>query len=308
MSEPTRGRFDEAIATIGITGGPHSAVRSIELASESKHFSVNGLKLHYLDFGNSSKPPLVCIHGLSGNAHNFDGLAPHLMNDYHVMSLDVRGRGDSAWGPPAEYAPPVYVNDLAVMLDTIGIDRATLIGTSMGGIISMIFAGGYPERVERLVLNDIGPEIDPAGLKRITDYFTEAPHDFKDLEEVAAYYRANYGFLAATPQPELLEFVRWSVKPAEDGRLTWKIDPAVRNIPRTGTAARPMDMWVPYARITARILIVRGQESDILAAETAQRMCQVLPGSKLAEIPGVGHAPTLSEPASIAAIKSFLVR
>src|SRR5580698_6199071 len=240
-------------------------VRSNYLSAESRYFSANGLKLHYLDYGNQAKPPIVCIHGLSGNAHNFDGLAPHLMNDHHVMSIDVRGRGDSEWGPPGEYAPPVYVSDLSLMLEALELERVTLIGTSMGGIISMIFAGGYPHRVDRLVLNDIGPEVNPAGLKRITDYFTEAPTDFKDLADVAAYYRANYPFLADASEPELIEFVRWAVKPADDGRLTWKIDPAVRNIPRTGTAARPMDMWVPYARITARTMVIRGAESDILA-------------------------------------------
>ncbi|MGD0289185.1 MAG: alpha/beta hydrolase [Candidatus Binataceae bacterium] len=278
------------------------------MSAQSRFISANGLKLHYLDFGNPSKPPLVCIHGLSGNAHNFDGLAPHLMNDHHVMSIDVRGRGDSQWGPPGEYTPPVYVSDLALMLDALELDRVTLIGTSMGGIISMIFAGGYPQRVERLVLNDIGPEVDPAGLKRVTDYFTEAPTGFKDLAEVAAYYRANYPFLAATPEPELIEFSRWAVKPAGDGRLTWKIDPAVRNIPRTGAAARPMDLWVAYARIAARTLVIRGAESDILAPDTAERMCRVLPGAKLVEIPGVGHAPTLSEPAAVVAIRDFLAR
>jgi pimeloyl-ACP methyl ester carboxylesterase len=104
----------------------------------------------------------------------------------------------------------------------------------------------------------------------------------------------------------LIEFVCWAVKPAGDGRLTWKIDPAVRNIPRTGTAARPMDMWVPFARITAHMLVLRGAESDILARDTAARMCRVLPGAKLVEIPGVGHAPTLSEPTSIAGIREFL--
>lgn len=278
------------------------------MSAQSRFVTVNGLKLHYLDFGNPSKPPLVCIHGLSGNAHNFDGLAPHLAGDYHVMSVDVRGRGDSAWGPPGEYAPPVYVSDLSQMLDSLKIDRVTLVGTSMGGVISMIFAGGYPDRVERLVLNDIGPEVDPAGLKRITGYFTDAPNDFKDLAEVAAYYRANYPFLAQAPESELNEFVRWAVKPAADGRLTWKIDPAVRNIPRTGTAARPVDMWVPFARITARTLVIRGAESDILARDTATRMCRVLPEARLVEISGVGHAPTLSEPASIAAIREFLAR
>jgi len=276
------------------------------LSAQSRFVSANGLKLHYLDFGNPSKPPLVCIHGLSGNAHNFDALAPHLSDGHHVISIDVRGRGDSDWGPPGEYAAPVYVNDLALMLDALELDRVTLIGTSMGGIVAMIFAGGYPYRVERLVLNDVGPEVDPAGLKRITDYFTDAPSDFADMAEVAAYYRANYQYLAATPEAELLDFVRWAVKPAVDGRLTWKIDPAVRNIPRTGVAARPMDLWVPYARITARMLVVRGAQSDILSRDTAERMCQVLPGTKVVEVPGVGHAPTLAEPASIAAIKEFL--
>ena len=278
------------------------------MSAESRFFSANGLKLHYLDYGNPSKPPLVCIHGLSGNAHNFDALAPHLINDHHVMAIDVRGRGDSEWGPPGEYAPPIYVSDLALMLEALELERVTLIGTSMGGIISMIFAGGYPGRVDRLVLNDIGPDINPAGLKRITDYFTDAPTDFKDLAEVAAYHRANYPYLAATPEPELIEIVRWSVKPTDDGRLTWKIDPAVRNIPRAGTAARSMDMWVPYARITARTMVIRGADSDILAHDTAERMCRVLPGTKLAEIPGVGHAPTLSEAASVAAIVEFLAR
>jgi len=276
------------------------------LSAQSRFVSANGLKLHYLDYGNPSKAPVVCIHGLSGNAHNFDGLAAHLSGDHHVMSIDVRGRGDSEWGPPVEYAPPVYVSDLSLMLEALEIKRVTLIGTSMGGIISMIFAGGYPQRVKRLVLNDIGPEVNPEGLKRITDYFTEAPNDFKDMAEVAAYYRANYPFLAATPEPELIEFVRWAVKPDGTGRLTWKIDPAVRNIPRTGTAARPMDLWVPYARIAARTLVIRGAESDILAPDTAERMCRVLPGAKLVEITGVGHAPTLAEPAAVAAIREFL--
>ena len=278
------------------------------MSAQSRFFNANGLKLHYLDFGNPSAPPLVCIHGLSGNAHNFDGLAPHLTDHYHVISIDVRGRGDSQWGPPGEYAPPVYINDLSQMLEALKLDRVSLIGTSMGGIVSMLFAGGYPQRVERLVLNDIGPEVDPAGLKRITGYFTDAPFDFKDMAEVAAYYRANYPFLAEAPEAELTEFVRWAVKPAADGRLTWKIDPAVRNIPRTGTAARPMDMWVPYTRIAARTLVIRGAQSDILSVATAQRMCRVLPGAKLVEIPGVGHAPTLTEPAAVAAIREFLAR
>jgi pimeloyl-ACP methyl ester carboxylesterase len=275
------------------------------MAAASKFVQANGLRLHYLDYGKAAAPPIICIHGLSGNAHNFDGLAPKLAGRYRVLALDVRGRGDSAWGAAADYNPVVYVADLLAFVTELGLDRVSLIGTSMGGIISMIFAGGYPERVERLVLNDIGPEIDPAGLKRITDYFTEAPSEFVTMADVAAYYRANYPFLSGAPEAELLEFVKWSVKPTPSGGLTWKIDPAVRNIPRTGAAARPIDLWVPYARIQAKILVVRGAESDILAAPTADRMRMVLPGTESVDVPGAGHAPTLNEPAATAAITRF---
>lgn len=272
----------------------------------SQFVTVNGLKLHYLDFGGESRPALVCIHGLSGNAHNFDALAPHLSGAYRVISIDVRGRGDSEWGPSGDYNPATYASDLAAMLEALGIARVTLIGTSMGGMISMIYTGGYPERVAKIVLNDVGPEVDQAGAKRITDYMTTTPADFANLGEVAAYYRENYPPLRETPEAALIEFVKWAVKPGPNGRLVWKMDPAVRNIPRTGSAARPLDMWVPFARITAPILVVRGAESDILARATTERMVKVAPRTRVVEVPGVGHAPSLLEPEALGAIKEFL--
>src|SRR6202041_1106804 len=157
-----------------------------------KFIDANGLRLHYLDYGNDGAPWVVCVHGLTGNAHNFDALAPHLAAKYHVISVDVRGRGDSNWGPPTEYLNQNYVTDLAKMLEGLGVARASLIGTSMGGIISMMYAGGWPERVERLVINDIGPEIDPVGAARIASYVGEAPERFKDIGEVVKYYKENY--------------------------------------------------------------------------------------------------------------------
>jgi pimeloyl-ACP methyl ester carboxylesterase len=275
--------------------------------AKSQFTTINGLSLHYLDFGNDAKPPLVCIHGLSGNAHNFDGLAVHLAPEYHVISLDVRGRGDSQWGASEEYNPSVYSSDLARLIDTLGFQRVTLIGTSMGGVIAMLYGGGYPERVERMVLNDVGPEVDPAGIKRITASMTTSPAEFASLSEVGAYYRENYPAMRQMREQELLDFVKWAVKPATSGGLRWKMDPAIRNVPRTGSAARPLDMWVPYARIMAPILVVRGNDSDILARATAQRMCTVLPQqTTIVEVPGVGHAPSLLEPEALSAIKQFL--
>lgn len=277
------------------------------MMATSQFITISGLRLHYLDFGNSGKPPLICIHGLSGNAHNFDGLARHLAPDYHVLSLDVRGRGDSQWGPKDEYNQTNYSSDLAILIDRLGFPRVTLVGTSMGGMIAMLYAGGYPERVERMVLNDVGPEVDTTGIKRITDYMSVAPTEFTSLVEVGEYYRQNYPAMRQMPEQELLDFVKWTVKPAESGTLRWKIDPAIRNVPRSGSGARPLDMWVPYARITASILVIRGADSDILARATAERMRAVLPQlTSVVEVPGVGHAPSLLEPQALSAIKRFL--
>ncbi|HZP45859.1 MAG TPA: alpha/beta hydrolase [Candidatus Binataceae bacterium] len=272
---------------------------------ESLYLTVGGLRLHLLDY-HGTGAPLICIHGLTGNAHNFDALAPHLTPRWRVRSLDVRGRGDSAWGPPADYNPATYVSDLIGVLDTLGLAQVSLIGTSMGGIISMMLAGGYPERVARLVLNDVGPEVEPTGLNRITTYLTTAPASFPDLAAVADYYRENYPYLRATPQAELLDFVKWSVRPGPDGSLVWKMDPAIRNPPRTGTAARPLDLWVPYTRIVAPVLVLRGAESDILSRATTERMRVVQRRTTVVEIPGVGHAPSLVEPQSLAALQDFL--
>lgn len=271
-----------------------------------KFIEANGLRLHYLDFGGDGRPWLVCIHGLSGNAHNFDPIVPSLSRRYHVLCVDVRGRGDSAWGLPTEYLPKHYVEDLAAILAQLGVTRTTLIGTSMGGIISMMYAGGWPARVERLVLNDIGPEIDPAGGARIGAYMGVAPDRFNDLGEVAAYYRKTYPATAKVPEDELRESVKWSVKALAGGGLGWKLDPAIRRPIRGATAQQRLDLWVPFARITCPILVVRGADSDILSRRTATQMTTMHAGVTIVEVPGVAHAPSLAEPEAAAALAKFL--
>ena len=262
------------------------------------------MKLHYLDHGTDGKPPLVCIHGLTSNAHAFDSLAPHISPHFHVRSIDVRGRGDSGWTAGTEYTPQNYAADLAGILDELKIERVTLIGTSMGGMISILFAGGYPHRVEKVILNDIGPDVDPVGIARISSYVGESPTEFDNLKEVAAYDREHYPQMRNIPEPELIEQVKWSVKPAASGKLTWKMDPQIRKPMRT--AARPLDLWVPFARIEAPVLVIRGAESDILAGRTVERMKSVIRNVESVEVPGVGHAPSLGEPESLAAIRKFL--
>jgi esterase len=273
--------------------------------ASDRFVNANGLRLHYIDYGNDGAPWVVCVHGLTGNAHNFDALAPHLAAKYHVISVDVRGRGDSNWGPPTEYLNQNYVTDLAKMLEGLGVARASLIGTSMGGIISMMYAGGWPERVERLVINDIGPEIDPAGAARIASYVGEAPERFKDIGEVVKYYKENYPPMAKLADSVVADQVKWSVKPGTAGALGWKMDPNIRRPLRGSTAQQRFDLWVPYARIACPTLIVRGADSDVLDRGTASRMCKVLKRAKVVEVPGVGHAPSLTEAEALGTIKEF---
>lgn len=224
-----------------------------------------------------------------------------------MLSLDVRGRGDSECGPAVDYTPQTYLSDLTGFLDAVEIHRVTLIGTSMGGMISILFAGGHPDRVERLILNDIGPDLDPRGLQRIMDYVGEAPSEFKGLREVEAYYREVYPPARNLTDAELGEWAKWSVKQGASGRLVWKMDPQVRKpLRRGGSASRPLDMWVPFARIAAPILAVRGTDSDVLAPQTIARMKTVAREVRSVEVPGVGHAPSLTEPGALAAIKQFL--
>ncbi|MSQ22878.1 MAG: alpha/beta hydrolase [Dehalococcoidia bacterium] len=134
---------------------------------KSKFLTVNNLRLHHLDWGNEKAPPLVLVHGYTGNAHSFDPLALRLRDRFHVVATDVRGHGDSAWSPDGNYGYTDYANDLDGVVAEMGLRRFVLVGTSMGDIIAMTYAGIHPEMLERLVINDIGPEQEP-GSSRIT--------------------------------------------------------------------------------------------------------------------------------------------
>ena len=260
---------------------------------------VGDLNLHYLEWGEPGQPPVIMVHGLSGNAHAFDNLAPHFLPKYHVVSMDVRGRGDSDWAKDGGYSNEDYVADLEGLREALGLERISLVGTSMGGRISMAYAGTYPDRVERAVLNDIGPEVDPKGGDRIRDNLREAPAFFQTMDDVVAWHcqqRPAFNQLAGEEQRTTAGH---TVKPLPDGGFTWKMDPEIRSNPR-----RPASegAWVQAKQIAAPVLLLRGGESDLLSPEVAQRMVRELKDCRMVEVPGVGHAPTLMEPEAFNAI------
>ncbi|KAA0224374.1 alpha/beta hydrolase, partial [bacterium] len=145
---------------------------------------ANGLRHHLLVRGRPGAPAIVMIHGLAGQAHTFDAIATYLAAKYHVYCLDVRGRGESDWGPADGYHVLNYLADLEAIREALALERFTLIGTSMGGLITMAYAITYPDRVRRAVLNDVGPEISPEGLQRIMAYVGHAPEAFADMKAV----------------------------------------------------------------------------------------------------------------------------
>ena len=267
------------------------------------HFvKVGDLNLHYLEWGDAGAPPVVMVHGLTGNAHAFDLLAPHFAQRYHVVSVDVRGRGDSDWAADGDYSNDSYVADLEGLRQFLGFERFSLVGTSMGGRISLTYAGAYPDRVERTVLNDIGPEVDPRGGSRIATSSRDAVTTFDTLDQVMAWHRENRVGFSAMSDAQQRAASGHAVKALPEGGYTWKMDPAVRSDPRRPD---PEASWKLARRISGPVLLVRGGASDLLSPEIAQRMVAEMQDCREVEVPGVGHAPTLLEPEAFGPVMEF---
>lgn len=266
---------------------------------------VDGLRLHYLDWGTAGKPPLILLHGLTGNAHNFDRISPHFADRYHVIAVDIRGRGESDRSPDGVYRLESYRDDLCGIVDALGFGAVGLIGISMGGLISIAFAGANPDRVARLALDDIGPDIDPRGLQRIFTGLASAPGEFPDVASAATWLRASAGYLDALSQDDLIEYARCGLRQTPAGTWTWKLDPAIRDLQLQLKHPSQIDLWAELARITCPVLTIRGETSDILSRETVAKMMATLPAAEAVEVPGIGHAPILDEPAALSALQRF---
>jgi pimeloyl-ACP methyl ester carboxylesterase len=279
---------------------------AVPIHARDIYVTANGLRHHLIARGSPGSRVLMLIHGLTQQAHVFDAVATALAQHYHVYALDVRGRGETEWGPPDGYHFGNYVADLEAVREALGLERFSLIGTSMGGFISMYYAAMYPDRVQRVVFNDAGPDIDPRGLQRILAMSSSAPSAFNDLKAVAKYYvEENAPVLAGRTADEVMEYARWHVRHSDSGVYVWKMDPAVRQ-PPAAPVPPPMPLWDAFNAIKAPVLVVRGEVSDILSEETAAKMVAGAASGMSVVVKGVGHAPTLMEPEALAAIETFL--
>jgi pimeloyl-ACP methyl ester carboxylesterase len=271
----------------------------------SKFVTANGLRLHYLEWGRDGMPLVLCVHGYTSSAQAFNALARHLQDRFHIIALDVRGHGESAWSPTGAYEYADQVDDLAAFADRLELRRFTLIGTSMGGIIAMAYAAHHGDRLKVLVINDIGPDTE-AGSNRITGLVGARPNSFATLDEALAYRREISPITAARPPSDQEELARGVLRQDDSAQWVWKMDPAYieRRVQR-GAPVRPV-LWPVLANLQCPTLVIWGTDSDVLSEAQARRMVETLPNGELVQVPGVGHAPTLIEPAALAAIQRVI--
>jgi pimeloyl-ACP methyl ester carboxylesterase len=276
---------------------------------EDCYFTVrDGLRLHYRDYpGAAGKPPLLCLHGLTRNARDWSDFAERYSPGHRVIALDFRGRAGSDYDPiPARYMVPTYAGDVIEMLDQLGMPEAIFVGTSLGGLVTMAIAAMAPQRIRASILNDVGPDVDPAGIGRILSYVGKDVR-FESWDAAADAIAANYG--ASFDRHTHEDWVKMAKRNCreDDGEIRFDYDMAIAEPFRTAGPTPQVDLWPFFAALGQKpLLVVRGAKSDLLTAETAARMRSVAPHMKLAVVPGVGHAPELNEPEAVAAIDEFL--
>ena len=270
---------------------------------------VNPLGLHrmaWTEWGDEDNPDvLVCVHGLTRNARDFDDLARALATEFRVVCPDVVGRGRSDWLPnPAFYALPQYVSDMVVLIARLGVEHVHWLGTSMGGLIGMLLAAQKDSPISRLVLNDVGPVLSAAAIKRIGDYVGRAPK-FADYAAAEAYIRtisAPFGPLTDAQWQHLTES---SLRAVDGGGYEIIYDPAIASA--FAVAPANVELWPIYDAIRCPTLVSRGAESDLLDRATFEAMAQRGPHARLVEFAGIGHAPMMLDEQQIAPVRAFLL-
>ncbi|MCJ2187760.1 alpha/beta fold hydrolase [Novosphingobium beihaiensis] len=278
--------------------------------------SRDGLKLHFRDYpgpqtgGGDASVPVLCLHGLTRNARDFDVLAPYLARTRRVLCPDMRGRGDSEYAKDAaSYIPPQYCEDVLELLDQEGIGRFAVIGTSLGGLMAMGLATLIPERIAGVIINDVGPCLEPAGLARILDYVGQG-RSYPTWVHAARGIEAAQG--AAHPGQPLdfwIGMAKRVMTLTSNGRIVFDYDMKIAEPFMDFDAGNQPDLWPAWEALAGRpVLILRGALSDLLSEATLAEMARRVPGAEMITLPACGHAPTLDEPESVAAIERLLAR
>ena len=274
------------------------------------YLTRDGLRLHYRDYtGPKDGPPLLCLHGLTRNSRDFADFAERLSPRYRVLALDFRGRGMSDHDPdPQRYLPITYAHDTIALLDHVGVAEAIFVGTSLGGIVTMILAVLDEDRIAAAILNDVGPEVDANGLERIRNYVGRGTAGFATWAEAAAEVR-NYqqGLPRHWSEEQWQALARRLSSERADGIIHLDYDPAIAEPFQSGAA--PINLWPMFDALARKpVLALRGEHSDLLTAGTLAAMGERSPNVSTVTVPKMPHPPELTEPEAVAAIDTFLER
>ena len=273
--------------------------------------SQDGLRLYARVYEGAPKlaPTVLCLHGLTRNSRDFEDLAPHLQPRYRVVVPDLRGRGFSARDPqPQNYQPMIYLQDLLALLGNIDAPQVAVVGTSLGGMLAMMLGASHRTRIAGIVLNDVGPEIDPVGIERIKQYAGRLP-PARTWNEAVEQTRAVYGSAwPDLPQERWPALARRGYREAASGVVELDADPNIGEALRAAPAAT-LDLWALWQALRdLPTLAIRGAHSDILSAATFARMKADNPRLQQLEVANRGHVPLLDEPGCIEVLDAFLAR
>lgn len=270
-------------------------------------------RMAYWEWGDAANPRVVvCVHGLARQGRDFDTLARELSRDFRVVCPDVVGRGRSDWlKDPMGYQIPTYLADLTTLIARLDVEELAWVGTSMGGLIGMVMAGLPGSAVKRMVLNDVGPAVEPAAIARIGGYVGQMSH-WDTVEQAAAdLWQISSSFGPHTPE-QWLALTRPQLKAAPQGGWQLHYDPGLAKPVQAATpeslAFGEALLWQSYDAITCPTLLLRGADSDLLSRATAEAMTQRGPRAELVELAGVGHAPTLVAEDQVRLVADFLRR
>jgi pimeloyl-ACP methyl ester carboxylesterase len=269
------------------------------------HGAVSPVAVRLWGEDDPAAPAVVCVHGLSRNARDFDELAAALAPRFRVACIDMPGRGDSAWLEDASrYGSDTYLDVARFVIDSLGLGAVHWVGTSMGGLLGMRIAAQFPSRVRSLVMNDVGAELDGEELGRQRRSAGESVL-LTDMAEADAYLRHRYAAFGIRSEKRWRDFVTTSVEAVPGGRLRLRFD--TRAVPAS-PAAGSVSLWDQYLSLACPVLVLRGSLSKLLTAETCERMARSGLRAAWIEIPGAGHAPDLSGEERIAPVLEFMER
>lgn len=262
-------------------------------------------RIRYFEWSENSKGPTVlCVHGLTRNAHDFDRLAERLAPKYRVVTVDIVGRGGSDWlADPAHYSYPQYGADIAGLIARLDVERIHWIGTSMGGLIGLFLAASEKSPLASLFMNDVGPEIPKTALQRIADY-VGLDNRFSSMEAVERHMRKVHAPFGPLTDDDWAHLARHGHRVLPDGSFAMAYDPAIAVNVKKGVA--DVDLWAFWDRVKVPTLVFRGADSDLLSAATATRMAERGPHARVVTLPGIGHAPALMAGDQMDLIESWL--